>query len=37
LQVLSRIPLVFLGDPQGCPRQNLLTILDKSISPLIAL
>jgi hypothetical protein len=21
LQVLSRIPLVVLGDPQGCPRQ----------------
>jgi hypothetical protein len=22
LQVLSRIPLVVLGDPQGCPRQE---------------
>jgi hypothetical protein len=22
LQVLSRIPLVVLGDPQGCPRQQ---------------
>jgi hypothetical protein len=31
LQVLSRIPLVVLGDPQGCPRQEC-----KLSSPLIA-
>jgi hypothetical protein len=35
LQVLSRIPLVVLGDPQGCPRQKeLLAKLLRQLVPI---